>query len=207
MAKYKEYLKSIAIILGTNAASYFLIKLFIKHYNVLDSFIKVPIVKGFVFFYDSWYPFIILMALVIYLHDRDKYHKLLFAMLITMILSYITFVSYPTMVERPVIEVKTFLDWVLDITYKTDTPAVNCLPSLHCIFSFLIAYYAFISKKLKKWAKCTILIYTILIALSTVFISQHVVEDIILAIIYTIIAILLVHRYHEKMEKLLHFIF
>ena len=207
MKKYKEYLKSIIIVMGTNGFVYFLIKLALSNYNVLNSFLDVPLIKSFVFFYDSWYPFVILAAFFIYLHDHETYYKLIFSIIISAILSYITFVIYPTMVIRPDIEVKTVVDWLLDFTYRTDSPAINCFPSLHSIFCLLISYYIYKCQNMKKTYKIGIIIYSTLIVLSTVFIKQHIVEDVICSIIYVIIALVLVHYFSDKLKKLLKYIF
>ena len=207
MAKYREFLKSIIIVLGINGGTYFFIKLFINHYRVLDSFLEVPLIKQFVVFYDSWYPFIILMAFVIYLHNHEVYYKLLFTMIVSLLMSYVTFIVYPTMVTRPEVAIKDLFDLLLVITYKTDSPGVNCLPSVHCIFCFLIIYYTLFLDNLKKIYKVLIISYSLLISISTIFIMQHVVEDIIFAVIYVIIAITIVHFNYDRMKKLLHFLF
>ena len=205
--QYKEFLKSIIIVMGTNGISYFLIKLFINNYNVINSFVNFPIIKEFVFFYDIWYPFVILVSFFIYIHNKEVYYKLIYTIIISAILSYITFIVYPTVIARPEIEVNNFVDWILDFTYKSDTPPVNCFPSLHCIFCFILIYYTLISKNIKKVPKCIIIIISTLIILSTLFIRQHIIEDGICSIIYVFIAIILVKFLQKFFQKVFKFIF
>jgi len=207
MKKYKEFIKSIAIVMGTQAIIYFLVKSFITNYNVMNSIMNIPLIKGFVYFYDSWYPVVLLTAFIIYKHDKNSYYNLTFTMILGAFLSHITFIIYPTMVLRPSIEVNTLTDFILDFTYKTDTPAVNCLPSVHCLYCFILSYYTLRSKNLNFTYKIFIIIYHTLIILSTLFIWQHIIEDTILAFIYAAIAITIVSIFKEKIKKVLGFIF
>ncbi len=207
MKKYSSFIKSISIVLLVQATIYFVIKFFMNNFNVINSFINIPYIKYFVYFYDSWYPFIILNSFIIYKHDIDNYKKLIFTMISGAFLSHITFLIYPTMIIRENINVKTLTDLLVFITYKTDTPAVNCLPSLHCLFCFISMYYTFISNKIKNKYKFLIIIYLMLIILSTVFIRQHIIEDVILSLIYTVIVIFIVKKFNKFFNKYLKFLF
>lgn len=137
MKKYEKYLITIIITMGSQALIYFLIKNFINDYNIINSFIDIPLVKPFVYFYDSWYPFIILSTFLVYKYDRINFKYLIASMILSTFIAHVTFIIYPSMVIRPTIEVNNLTDWLLDFTYKTDTPAVNCLPSVHAIIVLL----------------------------------------------------------------------
>ena len=202
MKKYYDYLKLIIFTMGSQALIYFIIKNFISDYNIINSFVNVPLIKPFVLVYDSWYPFIVMNTFLIYRSDKKIFNYLIVTMLGGAILSQITFVAYPTVVLRPNIEVKNAIDWLLDFTYKSDTPAVNCLPSMHCVYCFVTSYYILKCSNLKKRVKTPIIIFAILIVLSTVFIKQHIIEDVILAFIYTSIVITLVHFNKNNIDKL-----
>jgi len=207
MKKYKEFFKSIIIVMGTQALVYFLLKYFIVDYNIMKSIMNFPFIKWFVYFYDTWYPFVFFTAFIIYKHDKEVYYSLIFTMIISAFMSHITFLIYPTMVVRPEIIVNNLTDFILYITYTSDTPAVNCLPSVHCLFCFILSYYVLKANNLKLKFKFLIVTYFILIVLSTLFIWQHVIEDAILALIYAIISILLVKALKPKLKKVLKFIF
>lgn len=207
MKKYKSYFKSISIVLIVQATIYFAIKLLLSNYNVITSLMSFPFIKWFVYFYDSWYPVVAINAFIIYKYDKDNYKKLIYTMLLGAFISHITFLIYPTILYRDEISVKTLTDLVLYITYKTDTPAVNCLPSVHCLFCFILMYYTMITKKLEIKYKIPIIIYLFVIVLSTVLIKQHIIEDAILALIYTIIVIIFVGIFKDKLNKLFRFLF
>ena len=175
MKKYKDFIISIAIVMGVQALVFFSVKLVLSDYNIMKSILSFNLIKEFVYIYDSWYPFIILSAFIIFKHDKENYFNLLLTMVLAAFLAHITFLIYPTMVTRPNIEVKSITDFILDITYKTDTPAANCLPSVHCIYCFIIMFYTLICKNLKPIYKIIINLYSILIVLSTLFIIQHII--------------------------------
>ena len=84
-----------------------------------------------------------------FLKDQKNFKYLIVTMLIAAFLSHITFIIYPTMINRPNIEVKNIIDYILDLTYKSDTPAVNCLPSRHCVYCFIMMYYILKNKNFK----------------------------------------------------------
>lgn len=207
MTKYKEFLKSITITLLTQAILYFLIKVFITNYNVLNIKVNFPLIKEFIYIYNSWYPIVFLTSFLIYKHDKEIYYKLILSMILGLTISFITFLIYPTILTRPDVKVTSLTTFILALTYKLDSPAINCLPSIHCLYCFFLIYYLNITKSLKPKYKILITIYLTLIILSTFFTKQHILIDAALALIYSIIVILLVKIFYKQIKKVLNFIF
>lgn len=206
--KYKEFIKSTLIILVLEAFLYFIIKNFINSYNTVSSLgFEFPLIKEFVYIYNSWYPFIFLASFIIYIKNKELYKKFILTMIIGILLSDLTFLIYPTIIVRPDIEIKGFTDLILYLTYYFDTPAVNCVPSVHCLFCFISIYYVTFYKKIKTKIKVPIITYLILIILSTLFIKQHLLIDVVVASIYTIISILLTNILYKKVKRALNFLF
>lgn len=205
--KNKKFLKSIIIILLIQALSYFILKTIIPSYNIIKpSNLELPLIKSFVYIYNSWYPFIFITSFIIFKNDESIYEKLIFSLLIGSIISHITFIIYPSMIIRPELEIKTFTDYFLNLTYTLDTPAVNCLPSIHCLFCFISIYYISDTKLQLKY-KLLIISYLLLIILSTLFTKQHLLIDLILALIYSIISFIVVRLLYPKLKRALKFIF
>lgn len=206
--KYKEFIKSTLIVLVLEAFLYFLIKNFINSYNTVSSLgFEFPLIKEFVYIYNSWYPFIFLASFIIYIKNKELYKKFILTMIIGILLSDLTFLIYPTIIVRPEIEIKGFTDLILYLTYYFDTPAVNCVPSVHCLFCFISIYYVILNKKIKTKIKVPIITYLILIILSTLFIKQHLLIDVVVASIYTIISILLTNILYKKVKRALNLLF
>lgn len=206
--KYKEFIKSTLIVLVLEAFLYFIIKNFINSYNTVSSLgFEFPLIKEFVYIYNSWYPFIFLASFIIYIKNKELYKKFILTMIIGILLSDLTFLIYPTIIVRPEIEIKGFTDLILYLTYYFDTPAVNCVPSVHCLFCFISIYYVTLNKKIKTKIKVPIITYLILIILSTLFIKQHLLIDVVVASIYTIISILLTNILYKKVKRALNLLF
>lgn len=203
----KSYIKSISLVLLSEAFIYFCIKTIIKDYNILTPKINFPVISFFSIIYNSWYPFLFLIAYTIFKKDETTYKKYIYTIIIGAILAEITFITYPTMVIRPDIEIKNIFDYILHLTYYFDTPAINCLPSVHCLFCFISIYYITITPKLKTKIKLPIIIYFTLIILSTFFTIQHILIDGLLAFIYSVIAILTVKIFYNQINKVLKLIF
>ena len=202
MKKYRSFIIPIVFTMGTQAILFFLIKLFIHNYNVIHSFLSVPFIKWSIYFYDSWYPFIVFNAFIIYFYDKNEFRYLITAMLLAALFGQITFISYPSLVIRPEIEVHTITDWLIDFTYKNDTPAINCLPSMHCIYCFLTSYYTLKCKNIINKYKVLIILYSLIIVASTLFTYQHIIEDVILSFVYSIVAIVIVYYNKNNIIKI-----
>ncbi|MBQ1812762.1 MAG: phosphatase PAP2 family protein [Bacilli bacterium] len=200
MKKYRDFFILIIFTMGSQALIYFLIKSVINNYNTINSVIDIPLVKSFVYFYDSWYPFIIICAFLIYKYNKNLFYYYIPSLLLCALFAQITFILYPSIIVRPTIEVKNITDWILDFTYRTDTPAINCLPSVHCIYCFITGFYIMKSNINMKYL---FIVYLMLIVLSTLFIHQHILEDVLLALLYSIIAISIVYLNKEKIVNLI----
>ena len=210
MKKYKDYIILIILTMGLQALVYYLVKALETNFFVMDTFLVVPFVKHFVYFYDIWYPFIILNTFLVYKYNKKDFKNLILVMLLTGFVSQITFIVYPTMVLRPEITINSLADWIVSITYKLDTPAVNCLPSMHCVYCFATSFFILRSKNLKPKYRALVVTISMMIVLSTMFIRQHVIEDVLLALLYTsLVATIvlvnknLVNKIHDKFYKLI----
>ena len=149
MKKYFKYLIIITILLILQALTYFVTKQLIHEYHIMKSFIDVPLIKPFIYAYNSWYPFLVISTFLVFKYENKLFRPLIYTIIFVDIMALITFFIYPTEMVRPEIVVNDFTTWLIDFTYKSDTPAVNCLPSLHCILTFICIFYVMVSKNIK----------------------------------------------------------
>lgn len=202
----KVFIKSIVITLLLQTTCYFIIGNLVNEYKILDTNMNIPLIKRFIYIYNSWYPFVIFTSYLIYKNDLESYKKLIFTMLLSFLLADLTFIIYPTGVIRPEFPTLTLTDFLINTTYYFDNPPVNCLPSLHALVCYLLIYY--VSKtKYKKKSKFYIIIYLILIIFSTLFTYQHIPLDLIFALIYLIVAMIIIKFIYPKLKETLKFIF
>ncbi len=187
MNEKKKGIISIIILLFIQALIYWLIK-FVQgtpHLIGTNFDMNFPFCKYFVYIYNSWYPFLFFCWYKLYKNDKKIYKRLYIASLISIIIGNIIFIAYPTTIERANFIVNDLSSFILNITYKLDTP-VNCCPSMHCMFCFITSY-SVLKSNLKTKDKLFIIIYSLLIILSTLFIKQHVIYDVIASYIISII--------------------
>ena len=162
---------------------YFATEQFISDYHVihvpLDD--KIPFIPAFILPYVIWYAYIPLGMIAVCFKDRFLFRRQILTLFPGLILCSLLFVIYPTTVDfRPSAEGSGFFLWVCRIVFACDHP-VNVLPSLHCFEAVAIHLTVFVSG---PWRHCRVCraasaVLVTLICLSTVFVKQHSVVDLI----------------------------
>lgn len=185
MKKYKFYLITTGSIFLINAFIYFFIKLFITNFNLISSPLDnyIPFLPTFIYFYMIWYPFEIFTLFYLYKKDKKNYLKTLITIVLSFLIAYSIFIIYPTMVNRPIVDsFNSLTTLIVYITFKSDTP-VNCFPSGHCILCFIMIFSIINTKNISKRIKAILITINILIVLSTLFVKQHVIYDVIASLV------------------------
>lgn len=141
----------------------------------------IPFNEWFVLPYVFWYIYTFGFLLLMAYYDYKTYFKLLFNIVIGMLICFLIYYLFPTTVPRPEIISDNILKKMVMMIYSNDKP-YNCFPSIHILDTYLIAVY------LLKYSKNLILkISTVAISvsiyLSTLFIKQHSLLDIVAATI------------------------
>ncbi len=183
----KENKKAILSIIGITVLQsiiYYLVKIIQESPNLIGSSIDnhIPFIEYFVYFYVIWYVMLIVVPYMFYKDDKILLKKYLTIYFVSATISNIIFILYPTTIERAVFIPNTFSKNIVDIVYFFDVPVLNCLPSMHCVASFIFIFIA-IESRLKNQVKAWIISLSSLVVLSTLFIKQHVLYDVILAFI------------------------
>lgn len=205
MKENKSYIKSITITLTLQAIIYFIINNLTKTYNILTTSYKTPLVSYSILIYHSWYPFIFFVSYLIFKNNKKIYHKLIYTLLLSFLISHITFLIYPNGIIRESINPNNIFDYIVLITYKLDNP-VNCMPSIHALVCYILMYYTIIST-IKPKTKILISTYLILIILSTLFTKQHLPIDLLLSAVYAIYTIIIIKKTYPKIKNKLNFLF
>lgn len=160
---------------------------------------KIPFLSIFVIFYIVWYFMLILVPLTIAKHDNENFNKYILCILINALLCAVIFIIYPSEIIRNEITNNTIFDKLVSLIYKFDNPTV-CLPSMHAAASFIFCYFS-LTKQIPKSKKITIIVLSILVILSTLFIKQHVLYDVLGALIVSLIAYILSSIINKKYKK------
>ena len=194
--KNKKFLISIASLMLSQAFFYWFLKFFQNNPNYINFSLdqKIPLIPSFIYIYNTFYPFIFLAFYFLFKNDEETYFKGIISGIIGFLLCDIIYLYFPTIMQRSIIpETTNFItDFVLRITYFFDTPALNCFPSIHCLFCFQVIFSYLKTKSIKGKHKIPIVVISLLIIISTVLVKQHYAVDIIGALLVCIITNLLV---------------
>ena len=163
-------------------------------YSRLDYYI--PFCELFVIPYMFWFLYLVGIHLYTLLYDVDSFRRLMRFIIITYTAAVLTYFIYPTCQNlRPIeFERDNILTRFMVSFYTFDTNT-NVCPSIHVIGSVAVWAAGWNAPKLqkKRW-KVGFTVTTILICLSTVFLKQHSVVDIIAALPICVIAYWICYR-------------
>lgn len=175
---------------------YFITKFTPFQVNILVGSIdsKIPFAPGFIYFYIGWYLMLFFVPFILYKYDELSFNKYILATFIGISFCGIIYFCFPTLIVRETIVINNITMFLIDLIYKMDTPALNCLPSMHCLISFLFIIYSTLSKQIPIQYKFLISVFSILVVASTVLIKQHFIIDIITALIISIFISLIVNK-------------
>jgi membrane-associated phospholipid phosphatase len=149
----------------------------------------IPFEEVFVIPYLLWFGFVACAIVFFLFHSREEFLRLCIFLFAGMTICLIIYTFFPNGERlRPYIfeRQNIFVDLVKRI-YTIDTPT-NVCPSIHVLNSIGVCVGIFNSELLKgkNIVKSGALVLTILICLSTVFIKQHSVIDVIASCILSI---------------------
>ncbi len=156
----------------------------------------LPFCEWFVIPYVVWYAYIAGTLTVFAFRSREAFLQLLMLLYIGMGISLLIQTVWPTAIafrpegfdrDNPLIRV---VEWL----YASDTPT-NVFPSIHCYNAIAahIVIHKFAGRRC--WGiRAASLLLAVLICLSTVFIKQHSVLDVIGAVVLVGLVYLLVYR-------------
>jgi len=160
--------------------------------NYLDN--KIPFVSQFVYAYISWYAMLFIIPYIFYKKNVNSFNKYYIVILLCITLVSFIYMFYPTTINRADILLSGISGKLVNLIYKIDTPVLNCFPSMHCLVSFVFIYISLGDKNISKYLRIFIVLWSVLVILSTLFIKQHVLVDVISAFVLSILVYKLVGK-------------
>ena len=150
---------------------------------------KIPFLEIFVIPYVGWYLLIAVSLLYFALYNVENFKRLQIFIIVTQVAAMIIYITFPNFQPlRPDVYPRdNFLTDIVALLQTADTNS-NVCPSLHVAYSIGIASIWLKEKDAKWWIKTLIVIFCILVCLSTAFIKQHSVIDGLVAIPVCILA-------------------
>ena len=111
-------------------------------------------------------------------------YRLCGAYTIIMIASLICFLAYPVTIQRPEITEGGVFNDLLRLIYSLDSPTDLC-PSLHVVLNYVCWRCTLDCRKIPKWYQWFNLVCLILVCFSILFVKQHFIADIFVALVIT----------------------
>lgn len=143
----------------------------------------IPFHEGFLIAYCYWYVLLVGSLLWFFLYDIKSFKRLQIYIMITQAAAMTAYIFWPSIQNlRPAaFERDNFLTRLMAFIYAFDTPTGVC-PSLHVAYSMGIAAVWGRVKEAGGGWKGFVIFSAILISISTAFVKQHSVVDILAAV-------------------------
>lgn len=150
-------------------------------YSPLDDLI--PFCEAFLIPYVFWFVFLVGMHLYTLIYDVDAFKKMMRFIMITYSVTIIVYLLFPTCQNlRPeAFERDNILTRFMASYYAFDTNT-NVCPSIHVIGSLAVMFTALHCKNYGRGLKITFALTAVLISISTVFVKQHSILDLLAAL-------------------------
>lgn len=187
MEKNKNILASFIIILGLIVFETLFFegaRIFGSNPTCLTSSLddKIPFLTVFIYPYISWYIMLALIPMIMYMAKPQNMYKYTATCIISVLIAFVIFALFPTTVNRPEVTGTDITSCITHLIFNMDTPPLCCLPSMHCALCFMFILYTMDIKEIKPSIKLVITLWSIVIMMSTLYIKQHVIYDVILAL-------------------------
>ncbi len=149
----------------------------------------IPFCEWFVIPYVGWYFLIIVSLWWFAFYNVENFKRLQIFIMTTQILAMICYIALPTRQDlRPELFPRdNVLTDCVAFLYSFDTSTGVC-PSLHCAYSIGIASVWLKEKNTSLFVKGFVVLFVILVCLSTMFIKQHSAVDFFAAIPVCVVA-------------------
>ncbi|MCL6573539.1 MAG: phosphatase PAP2 family protein, partial [Bacillus sp. (in: Bacteria)] len=165
----------------------------------------IPFLPIFILPYILWYAYIFCYLVYFCLKDTKVYLKTLALIVVAELICFLVYFFFQTTVPRPTIIGNDFLNTLVQWIYSKDRP-YNCFPSIHVLTTFAIMLASLHIKNKHLFNTICIHVSGTLIIISTLFIKQHVIFDLVVSIflvtiLYGFLFEFLFYRVSKKSES------
>jgi membrane-associated phospholipid phosphatase len=152
---------------------------------------STPFLKGFVLPYSVWIVYIYICLIYFFIKDRTSYYRGIVLYTLCALSCYMIYSVFQTTVPRPIVVGDDVFSQLMRYVYERDRP-FNCFPSIHCFSSYLMIRLLSASPVRNKVNRVLIYGMSTTIIASTLFVKQHVLWDVIGAVMLVEVMYLLV---------------
>ena len=144
----------------------------------------IPFNEFFVLPYFTWHPLIVIVLAYTLVNETDNFRNLMKFFILTFTVTMIIYLIYPTYLNiRPEsFERDNILVWITSLLYSIDNP-VNVCPSLHITGCLGLLFASWDTRGRDSIPKKVFMAFAVaFICASTLFMKQHSVIDVIVAV-------------------------
>lgn len=157
----------------------------------------IPFCKYFIIPYLMWFIYMFAAIAFFFFYSRREFIRYATFLIIGMSVCLAIYVLFPSELQlRPVtVDTSDIFGYLVNIIYRTDTPT-NVCPSIHCLNSFA-THIAIVKCEYFRKRPALIrlsFILMVMICLSTLFLKQHSVYDVMGAALLAVILYILVYK-------------
>ena len=153
---------------------------------------KIPFCEYFIVPYFLWFLYVAVTVVFFFFHlDLGDFYRLVLHLFLGMTIFLVVSAAFPNGLDlRPTVFPRDnlFTDWVKKL-YRTDT-ATNVLPSIHA-YNSICVHIAIVKNQYlnkKTWITTGSFILMVLITLSTMFLKQHSVIDVMTGLLLSTVS-------------------
>lgn len=202
----KKYLHALWFLLfaAVGLAYFGIQQLNLRHHIIhvaLDDLI--PFVPAFIVPYILWYAFVPAPMIYAFFRDKQLFYRQVATLFTGIFISTALFVLYPSMIDfRPEVTGDGIFEQLCRFIFSKDEP-VNVLPSLHCYEATVMYLVTFSRGRLseKLGARIAYGLGAVVICLSTVFVKQHSVVDLVLGCLMAVLIYSAVDSFFDRRSK------
>lgn len=152
----------------------------------------IPLEPNWMLAYGSIWIFAFLPVFVV--REPALTRRAMLAILAVIVISYVGFLVYPTVLPRSETVGDGFLEHALEVNYSLDPP-YNCFPSLHVAWAFVAALTSY---RVHRGVGIAALVWATIVGVSTLYTKQHYVVDVIAGVAVAYAAYLLFLRGYPR---------
>ena len=162
----------------------------------------IPVVEGFIVPYILWLPYLVFSMIAIGIKDRAISRKTSYMLMAGMTLFVFISLIYPNALElrAAIPDRENIFMSLINYLHDLDTPT-NVLPSLHVFDALCVAAGLHLAFKDKKVLTIASDVLVVLIILSTMFIKQHSIVDVISAIAMFVLVYIVIVLIIKPLKK------
>jgi hypothetical protein len=138
----------------------------------------IPFLSIFIIPYILWYGYIFCYLVYFCFKDTKVYLKTLILIVVAELICFVIYFFFQTTVPRPTIVGNNLFNNLVSWIYENDRP-FNCFPSIHVLTTFAIMLASLHIKNKHLLTNICIHVVGTLIIISTLFVKQHVIFDMI----------------------------